>query len=98
MDPHSPGWVERGLQAGGRILQSFQGSPGFSCPSLLRHCPCQGTEVTGVVLSLSSMLGTGVWAEGDLRPWQPWPEQKLALATSARTWEAGAALPIAAGE
>ncbi|XP_032968163.1 uncharacterized protein LOC117025922 [Rhinolophus ferrumequinum] len=51
-----------------------------------------------MVLSLSSMLGTGVWAEGDLRPWQRWPEQKLALATSARTWEASAALPIAAGE
>lgn len=51
-----------------------------------------------MVLSLSSMLGTGVWAEGDLRPWQPWPEQKLALATSARTWKAGAALPTAAGE
>lgn len=24
-------------------------------------------------LSLSSVLGTSVLAEGDLRPWQPWP-------------------------
>lgn len=43
-----------------------------------------GAGVIGVVPSLSSVQGTSVGAEGDLRPWQPCAEQKLELATSAK--------------
>lgn len=44
------------------MLQSYQGSLAVTCPSLLRFCVTQGTEVTGVVLSLSTVQGTSVGA------------------------------------
>ena len=64
-----------------RAARAFQGSP---VPAFQALCG-SGAEVTGVELSLSLAQGTSVRAEGDLRPWQPWPEQKLELAASART-------------
>ena len=62
------------LVGGGR--RNLVGLPGFSGIRLPQtsQAPCgSGDRGDGMELSLSLVLGTSVLAEGDLRPWQPWP-------------------------
>lgn len=65
----------RDLQAGGRILQGRQGSLGFHLSQTSQALCGSGGKGDS-----NAELGTGVLAEGDLGPWQPWSEQKLKLA------------------
>lgn len=68
----SGGWRE-GATGGRRNLVGLPGFSGIRLP-YTSQAPCgSGDRGDGMELSLSSVLGTSVLAEGDFRPWQPWP-------------------------